>query len=215
MCQAWQAGTIGFHGQPRIRRGLEGRRKVSSPAGTKCYTAVTGFPGAEYRAFDTLRAAQAAFRASYQDFEGRRASTQQWLFAVSKPIIPSLCVDAACDGSPGTLEYRGVDIETGREYSIPGPHPDGTNNVGEFLAIIVAMRLLEADGRKKPIYSDSETAIGWVRAGKCRTGLAHTVRNEALFNLIDDAEKWLSSAPRASRATGCPTGAQVGHIRLG
>jgi ribonuclease HI len=158
----------------------------------ECSASVTGYPGAQYKAFDTRSAAEAAYRAPYSDYEGSPPSAQAWLLAASKPVLPSLCVDAACDGSPGTLEYRGVETGTSRQIFHAGPHQDGTNNVGEFLAIVAGLRWLDKQSAQVPLYSDSETAIGWVRAGKCRTGLAHTGRNEELFALIAQAEKWLA-----------------------
>jgi ribonuclease HI len=102
-------------------------------------------------------------------------------------------VDAACDGAPGQLEYRGVDTESRRPVFHAGPYDDGTNNVGEFLAIVHALRWLQGHNRHLPVYSDSKIAIGWARAGKCRTQLARTRRNAELFELIARAEAWLSN----------------------
>jgi ribonuclease HI len=113
------------------------------------------------------------------------------LFSPSKPILPSISVDAACNGSPGWLEFRGVETKSGKQIFHAGPFPDGTNNVGEFLAIVRALEWLRDRHLQLPIYSDSRNAIAWVRAGKCRTRLAHTERNVALFNLILQAEKML------------------------
>lgn len=169
----------------------KGRRTGIFTSWVECSASVAGFPGAQYRAFDSRRAAEAALRGSYAETRGRSASPR-WLFTASGPALPSICVDAACDGSPGTLEYRGVDTESGRENFHAGPYPDGTNNVGEFLAIVNGLRWLGTQSSEVPLYSDSETAIGWVRAGKCRTGLAHTGRNEQLFDLIAQAEQWLT-----------------------
>ena len=44
-------------------------------------------------------------------------------------------VDAACSGNPGPMEYRGIDLATGAEIFHFGP-VHGTNNIGEFLAIV-------------------------------------------------------------------------------
>ena len=170
----------------------KGRRTGIFTSWAECSAAVTGFPEAEYKAFESLAEAEAAFRRNYQDFKGRPASSQRWLFAPTKPILPSICVDAACDGSPGRLEYRGVDTESRRQIFQAGPYADGTNNVGEFLAIVHALRWLEGHNRDLPLYSDSTNAIAWVRAGKCRTKLARTGRNAELFELIARAEDWLA-----------------------
>ena len=108
--------------------------------------------------------------------------------ARARPHLPSICVDAACSGSPGRLEYRGVQTDSGRQIFRAGPFADGTNNVGEFLAIVEGLRWLRDHGHGWPLYSDSENAIGWVRAKKCRTKLVPTRSNRRLFEMITRAE---------------------------
>jgi ribonuclease HI len=60
------------------------------------------------------------------------------------------------------------------------------------LALVHALAWLKGRDKSMPVYSDSENAILWVKAGKCRTKLAQTARNAELFDLIARAEKWLS-----------------------
>jgi ribonuclease HI len=105
--------------------------------------------------------------------------------------VASFCVDAACSGSPGPVEFRGVDLRTGKEVFKTGPYEHGTNNVGEFLAIVYALRLLKKQHSSLPIYSDSKTAIGWVKKKCCNTSLVADRMNAALFELIEQAETWL------------------------
>lgn len=163
-----------------------------------CAASVSGYPGAEYKAFESEPAARAAFQGAYEAVKGKPASLRQWLFAPQPPLIPSICVDAACSGAPGPLEYRGVDTESGRELFRQGPFDDGTNNVGEFLSIVHALAWLQARSLSMPLYSDSENAIAWVRAVRCRTRLARTGRNDPLFDLISRAETWLAERPPAT-----------------
>ena len=167
---------------------------------------MSGYIGAEYKAFESRTEAERAFAGHYAEYKGKPSSNQKWLFAVAKPIIPSISVDAACSGSPGPLEYRGVETETGKPIFKDGPFANGTNNIGEFLAIVEAMKRLEDRNEDWPIYSDSENAIAWVRAGKCNTKLARLPSNKKLFELVADAEamlrSWKSSAvgrPKFSR----------------
>lgn len=172
----------------------KGRKAGIFGSWTECEAQVKGFAGAEYKAFGTRTEAERAFSAHYEDYEGRPASTQKWLFAPHPPILPSLCVDAACSGSPGPLEYRGVITESGEQIFKTGPFSDGTNNVGEFLAIVEAMKWLETHRHDWPIYSDSENAIGWIKAGKCNTKLARLRSNRKLFELIAIAENTLTAS---------------------
>lgn len=153
---------------------------------------VKGFLGAEYKAFGTQQEAASAFRSGYEGYKGKPSSLGKWMEASVKPVLPSICVDAACSGSPGKLEYRGVFTESADEFFRVGPFPDGTNNVGEFLAIVHALTWMAKNESQLPVYSDSQNAISWVYTGKCRTSLKHTSRNAPLFVMIRSAENWLA-----------------------
>jgi ribonuclease HI len=104
----------------------------------------------------------------------------------------ALCVDAACSGNPGPMEYRGVHLPSGRQIFHFGPM-QGTNNIGEFLAIVHALALLKQRGSAMPVYSDSRTAQIWVQKRKCKTTLARTPENAPLFDIIARAERWLQT----------------------
>ena len=112
---------------------------------------------------------------------------------IGKPINESLAVDAACSGNPGDMEYRGVYTATGQEIFHIGPLKKGTNNIGEFLALVHGLALLKQKGSDLPIYSDSRNAIIWVKKKKCKTLLEREPVNEPIFELIERAEKWLNS----------------------
>jgi ribonuclease HI len=90
------------------------------------------------------------------------------------------------------MEYRGVFFDSGEEFFRIGPFPDGTNNVGEFLAIVHALTWLVKHDKQLPIYSDSQNAISWVFNGECKTKLKHTGKNAPIFVLIRSAENWLA-----------------------
>jgi ribonuclease HI len=102
-------------------------------------------------------------------------------------------VDAACSGNPGPMEYRGIDLQTGAEIFHYGP-VRGTNNIGEFLAIVHALALMDKMGiHDKTIYSDSYNAILWVNKKQCKTKLARDAKTEPLFQVIARAEAWLKT----------------------
>ncbi len=75
----------------------------------------------------------------------------------------------------------------------------GTNNIGEFIAIVHGLALLKKKGFDMPIYSDSANAISWVRQKKCKTKLPLTPETEELFLLIERAEKWLQGNTYTTR----------------
>lgn len=162
---------------------------------TDCLLRTKGVSGARYKSFPTREAAERAFSESPDEhiskpYSPRLKSTDATSVG---PCIPqSLAVDAACSGNPGDMEYRGVHVATGKQVFHVGPMAQGTNNIGEFLAIVHALALCAKTGQPQlPIYSDSHNAILWVRLKKCRTKLAPTAANAPLFDLIRRAEAWL------------------------
>lgn len=107
-----------------------------------------------------------------------------------RPIGEALCVDAACSGNPGKMEYRGIHLPSGKQIFHYGP-VYGTNNIGEFLAIVHALALLKQKGSAIPVYSDSYTARLWVQKKKCKTQLERNAKTETLYKIIERAENWL------------------------
>ncbi|HNQ95163.1 MAG TPA: ribonuclease H family protein [Anaerolineales bacterium] len=170
----------------------KGRKTGIFISWTECERQVKGFVGAEFKAFESLREAESALQSKYEAFKGRASTAGKWRESEEPPVTPSICVDASCKGSPGKMEYRGVETESGKEIFRAGPYPDGTNNVGEFLAIVRALAWLSKNKKKLPIYSDSENAIAWVEMGVCRTNLKHTGKNALIFAMIRSAENWLA-----------------------
>lgn len=159
-----------------------------------CRKQVEGFTGAKYISFPTLEEAQIAFRSRSGDYLGKKQAqtvNQKMAGLYGTPVKESICVDAACSGNPGVLEYRGVFTSTGEEIFRRGPFPQGTTNIGEFLAIVTGLAWLKQKGLTIPLYSDSRNGIKWVKQKKINTSLARSSYNEELFNIIDKAIDWL------------------------
>ncbi len=110
-----------------------------------------------------------------------------------QPLFPSLAVDAACSGNPGIMEFRGVIADTGTEVFHRGPFDQGTNNIGEFLALVLGLAYLKKYNLPWPIYTDSVTALAWVRQKKCKTKLPWSAANQELFLTVRKAEEWLKT----------------------
>lgn len=167
-----------------------------------CKAQVDGYAGAQYKGFEHRHEAERAWRGDYCDYVTSNPFNQPTaatLRRMSKPIPDSYAVDAACSGNPGRLEYRGVYTDTGKELFRQGPYPNGTNNIGEFLAIVHALALLKRQQSTIPIYSDSEIALDWVASGRCRTKLKPMENNAELFQLIARAERWLQENTYANQ----------------
>ena len=161
----------------------------------ECKRQIHGFAGALYKGFATEAEAREAMSSPCWDYIGKNAKaakpTVEDIARVGMPDFESISVDAACSGNPGVMEYRGVYTKTGEQIFHQGPFKDGTNNVGEFLALVHGLAFLKQKNSPLPVYTDSKTALAWVRTKKAKTKLDKTEHNAILFELIERAEKWL------------------------
>ncbi|MBC3759784.1 ribonuclease H family protein [Hyunsoonleella sp. SJ7] len=163
-----------------------------------CKAQVTNFEGAVYKSFATFEAAKKALKGNYKDYIGKNKTfkselSEEQLKKIGQPNYNSIAVDAASSGNPGKMEYRGVDTKTKKQLFIQGPFEEGTNNIGEFLAIVHALALLKKKKSDRIVYTDSRTAISWVKKKKCNTKLARSEKNKPVFELVDRAVDWLKN----------------------
>jgi ribonuclease HI len=163
----------------------------------KCKRVTANYPQAKFKSFQTLEMAKKAYSESYYDYIGKKlfesGLSKEDLLKIGKPILNSISVDAACAGNPGVMEYRGVMTNTKEQLFINGPFEEGTNNIGEFLALVHGISFLKQNNITIPIYSDSRNAISWIKQKKCKTNLQKNERNAKLFDLITRAENWLKN----------------------
>ena len=161
----------------------------------ECRAAIDGVKGAQYMSFLTKEDAYKAYDREYAEYKGmkthKNSLSEEDLKKFGEPDLYTISVDAASSGNPGKMEYRGVDTQTHEELFRQGPFLQGTNNVGEFLALAHGLAYLKKIGSDRNIYSDSKIAIGWVKKKKCNTKLKRTAKNKNLFELIGRAETWL------------------------
>lgn len=157
-----------------------------------CKKQIAGFEGAKYKSFPSKAEAEEAFQKSWKQYL-ESPKTKGGAKFEDRPASNFIAVDAACSGNPGLLEYRGVWGNTQKVIFHQGPFQNGTNNIGEFLAIVHALALQVSKNTNYPIYSDSANAIVWLKKKKCNTKLIEDERNASLFEMIDRAEQWLSS----------------------
>ena len=164
-----------------------------------CQKAIEGFKGAKYKGFPDRMSAETAFKEGPDNYWGKEVSRIVDLSAAKEqPVSPAIAVDAACAGNPGKMEYQGVFVDFGVQPANTSPlfksqvFPNGTNNIGEFLAIVHALALQKKNGWKYPIYSDSVNAQIWIQQKKCKTKLQRNTKNDYLFQLVERAEKWLN-----------------------
>ena len=164
-----------------------------------CEEQVSTFPGARFKSFPSYDAAVKAFREGSDDATAllhllTHKRTELDYSAFPEIDTSGIAVDAACSGNPGAMEYRGVALVSGDELFHFGPVPSGTNNIGEYLAIVHAMAYCAQRGEsRRPIYSDSRTGMSWVRMRRARTRLTPSPANEYLRQVIARADRWLQT----------------------
>ena len=167
----------------------EGHKKGVYNSWEKCKVQINNFKGAKYKSFGSLKDANNAFSEDYKIY----ISKSKLITNDELPNYNYISVDAASSGNPGIMEYQGVDTKTKKLLFNHGPFKQGTNNIGEFLALVHGLAELKKIKSNKSIYTDSITSISWVRKKKCNTKLERTIENENLFLLVDRAILWLKS----------------------
>ena len=173
-----------------------------------CKAQVVGVQGAQYKSFDTMAEAESALRMPYSSVVASTARAtasagtpgvlfvdENGMTAVrpgteNPPVLDALAVDAACSGNPGVMEYQGVYIPT-RTRVFHYKHPKGTNNIGEFLALVHGLSYLKKHGLKQLIYTDSVNAMSWVRQRQCKSKLPVDAATADLWDYVHRAENWL------------------------
>ena len=180
-----------------------------------CEAQVKGVQGAKYKGFASRPEAEQAFSSSPENYiirkpQNSQHSTLNSQFSIlncqlstlnsqfsilnsqlSTPILPALAVDAACSGNPGVMEFRGVIADTGTEVFHRGPFNGGTNNIGEFLAIVLGLAYLKQNNLPWALYTDSRTALAWLKKGHADTKIEWNAQNQDLFFMLRKAEMWL------------------------
>ena len=152
-----------------------------------CQNEVKNVKGALYRSYKNLEEAKVAFSLGYK--KSIKKDSKKYLGA--GPELNSISVDAASSGNPGIMEYQGVDTRSKKILFKMGPFKNSTNNIGEFLALVHGIAMMENQSEKKTIYSDSITAISWVNKKKCQTKLKRNKDNNDVFIMIERAIFWL------------------------
>lgn len=179
-----------------------------------CRRQVEGVPGAKFKSFPTLDEATTAYSAREPRVvagvtvktKPRANALPSWNGVIPEGVNPhALAVDAACSGNPGRMEYRGVYVGNGQQLFRVGPLEEATNNIGEYLAIVHGLAYIEQQARKggmdakswqtMMIYSDSRTALSWIRQRTCKSKLQQTARNAKVFEMIGRAQTWLDAHP--------------------
>lgn len=172
----------------------------------ECQRQVDQFEGAKYKSYESKAEAEAAYAAGWKRSWGQAkaasAGAKKTAAASGEKIdYNSISVDVGTAGNPGPVEYKGVDTQTGEVLFSVGPIAKGTNNLGEFLAIVHGLAYLKKLGSDKTIYSDSVNAINWVKKKEVSSTLVRDASTAEIWYLVDRAVHWLKTNKYPNKVT--------------
>lgn len=186
----------------------QGRQPGIYSSWDECKAQVVGVQGAQYKSFGSMAEAEAAIKLPYgnvvsQNPRSGQSNQHNQILIIDEngmtairpgidnpPVLDALAVDAACSGNPGRMEYQGIYIPT-RTRVFHYIAEKGTNNIGEFLAIVHGLSYLKKHRLDQIIYSDSANAISWVRQKQCKSKLPVDAATADLWDYVHRAENWL------------------------
>lgn len=163
-----------------------------------CEKQVKGYKGARFKSYESQTEAERAYEGKPTSTGTKKAakSVKQVSSNTAEDVIwDSISVDVGSHGNPGKVEYKGVDTKTGAILFEKEPIQLGTNNMGEFLAIVHGLAYLKENQLTKPVYSDSRTAISWVKKKKANSTLVRNDKTREIWDLVNRAEQWLKENP--------------------
>lgn len=122
-------------------------------------------------------------------------STNNVVNTSNKPIENVLTVDGASNGL--NCEFQAVWYPSGEVAFKSKQYQGGTNNIAEFLGLVLAIKHLEKNNLPLSVYTDSVTAMAWLRDKKANTTAKTTGKaTEELDKLINQAETYLKEKER-------------------
>ncbi|SDX33509.1 ribonuclease H [Paenibacillus sp. CF384] len=173
---------------------------------SECQAQTSGFDDAKFKSYETKAAADEAYQGGWKKHWGQGSSSAssssgQHFKRKSSAVeagneeidYNSISVDVGTNGNPGPVEYKGVDTQTGEVIFAVGPVSKGTNNLGEFLAIVHGLAYLKKLGSNKTVYSDSMNALKWVRQKEVSSTLVRDASTAEIWGMVDRAVKWLQT----------------------
>lgn len=197
-----------------------GRKPGIYTSWTECQDQINKFYEAKFKSYESKAAAEEAYKAGWKKSwgQGKTASAVKPKPSGSSTETSeeidynSISVDVGTSGNPGPVEYKGVDTQTGEVIFAVGPINRGTNNLGEFLAIVHGLAYLQKIGSDKTVYSDSVNAIKWVKMRAVSSTLERDASTKEIWDLVDRAINWLKTNRYDNKVTKWQT-KQWGEIK--
>lgn len=162
----------------------------------ECQEQVNHFVDAKYKSYESKVEAEKAYTSGWKSnvYASKSKNNKTSTIETSENIdYNTISVDVGTSGNPGPVEYKGVDTRSGEIIFSVGPIAKGTNNLGEFLAIVHALAYIKRENLSKNIYSDSVNAINWVKKKAVASTLVRDETTHEIWTLVDRAVAWLKT----------------------
>lgn len=162
----------------------------------ECESKVKGYPKAKYKGYPNLEEANEAFK--NKEFTNNKTNKSPSSTSIIKDYkdikeidLNTLSVDGACSGNPGIGEYQCVDVSTNEVLFTSGKCDDVTNNIMEYMALVEGIQYLLNTNSNKKIYTDSITALSWIKNKKVKSVFKKTNKNESIYFIFEKYVKWV------------------------
>jgi ribonuclease HI len=161
----------------------------------ECKAQVDKFEGAIYKSFSTEEEAKREYLNKSEIVKSTKLNEapQAEFISQEEPLHDTICVDGAWNTKTNAMEYQGVLYPSRHKIFHSGPYESGTNNIAEFLAIVHALTYCQKHPEIKIIYSDSQTAITWVKNKRAKTKIADISMNTKIISIVHRGETWLEN----------------------
>ena len=151
----------------------------------QCKAQVQGFPDARYKSYTSSSEAQNAYELWYNASKSTLLRVPE-LIKSGQVSANSICTDAACQGNPWNLEWRGVDTQSWKQLFRSNVYTEWTVNIGEYIALLQGMKyLIDTQRSDWSIYTDSRVAMSRVKNWKHKSQLNWTNYNTKLKHVLD------------------------------
>lgn len=162
---------------------------------------IKGFSGAEYKSYADQETAELEF--SLGSPKGRSNDENHTTTKLKEepsddhkaPDHECLTVDGSYLGGKKIMQYRCVWNQSKEEVFSTKPIEGGNQNIAEFLALVGAMKYrVSTKQYDLHIYSDSQTALSWVRNCKIKSSYDLSQLDEVVQERIYGALKFIAKS---------------------
>lgn len=174
----------------------------------ECEAQTKGFKGAKFKSYPNKNDAEMAFQKGQlmnTQPPQKKAKTTVAKEPASFDDLPknAISVDVGTHGNPGPTEYRIVDIHSRKELYRSGVFKKGTNNLGELLGLLHAVKYASEQPEPPVVFTDSKTAMSWFSKKQYSTTIERNTQTATLFDQIEKGFEFMRQNQKAQQVRIC------------